>query len=442
MRGLAARVREIAEHPAQAARRALWYAHNALEPTRPPVLCFPERAWTELVPDACIQSRRPLLRTYEWDLRHRIYRWEHLHDDFVIEPVIRVPLVFHRTGYGVETRRVYTEEERPAAPDTEYAYNSDLMAIIGIMGEYRGPFGQECRTAWRMDPPLKEVVDPESLQHPTLTLDRQASDRNLAFLQEAVGDILEVRPVGLHWINCSLIGSLNALRGMEQVMLDIYERPKWLHAIMDFLTRCVETQLDEAESKGWLAPNTGSEHVGSSLCFTRELASDTPIRAADQWGHATVQSAPNWSPAMQDEFVISYQRRLLDRFGLNAYGCCEPLRANHLDAVMAVKRLRRLIVSPWSDVDAVAGALGERVIFAWKPHPSGISSTFDPESSERELRDVLRRTTGCRMEIIMKDLGGVDGEPSRVDRYTRMMSRVAGADAATRNPDACEAGQQ
>ena len=65
LRGLAGRVREIAELPEQKARRQRWYNHNDLKGERPLVLCFPEGAWRELVTEADLICEDNLLRQWE-----------------------------------------------------------------------------------------------------------------------------------------------------------------------------------------------------------------------------------------------------------------------------------------------------------------------------------------------------------------------------------------
>ena len=67
-------------------------------------------------------------------------------------------------------------------------------------------------------------------------------------------------------------------------------------------------------------------------------------------------------PAQHDEFVLQYQLRMLKRYGLNAYGCCEPY--NYKYGMLAkVPRLRRVSVSPWSDTNLAAENLVDHCIF-------------------------------------------------------------------------------
>jgi len=86
LRMLAGRVREIADLPEMETRRRRWREFNALRPERPMILCFPEGASLELVPESELTCEDPFLRRWEWNLRFKLYWWDHLRDDNVLEP--------------------------------------------------------------------------------------------------------------------------------------------------------------------------------------------------------------------------------------------------------------------------------------------------------------------------------------------------------------------
>ena len=86
------------------------------------------------------------------------------------------------------------------------------------------------------------------------------------------------------------------------------------------------------------------------------------------WGFAESQETVGVSPHMFAEFVFPYQLPILERFGLNCYGCCEPLDTRRR-IVEKTPRLRRVSVSAWANVERMAEKLGDRYIFSWKPSP-------------------------------------------------------------------------
>ncbi|MDP7287961.1 MAG: hypothetical protein QGH94_08205, partial [Phycisphaerae bacterium] len=64
------------------------------------------------------------------------------------------------------------------------------------------------------------------------------------------------------------------------------------------------------------------------------------VRLIDMWGFCESQETVGVSPEMFEEFVFPYQMPILERFGLNCYGCCEPLD-NRWHVVKRFPRLRR-----------------------------------------------------------------------------------------------------
>jgi len=91
LRDLARRVAEIAELPIMAERKKEWKRHNSLQPGRPLILIFPEGSWSELLPASALQCEDPAAREMEWELRHRIYTYEHFQSDNVVEGEWIVP---------------------------------------------------------------------------------------------------------------------------------------------------------------------------------------------------------------------------------------------------------------------------------------------------------------------------------------------------------------
>ncbi|MCS7310853.1 MAG: hypothetical protein NZ741_11595, partial [Armatimonadetes bacterium] len=132
-------------------------------------------------------------------------------------------------------------------------------------------------------------------------------------------------------------------------------------------------------------------------------------------------------PDMFEEFIFPYQRSLLERFGLNCYGCCEPLDSRW-HVVERFPRLRRVSMSPWANVEVMAERLGNRYIFSWKPHPGVLAAdTFDEEHVRHTLRKGLQalRQNDCRVEIIMKDCHTIRHDPRRVVRWVQIAREEA-----------------
>jgi hypothetical protein len=130
---------------------------------------------------------------------------------------------------------------------------------------------------------------------------------------------------------------------------------------------------------------------------------------------------------MFETFVLVYQLPLLERFGLNCYGCCEPLDIRwHL--VKQIPRLRRVSVSPWCSLEKMAENLQDRYIFSMKPNPSlVVVDAFDEERIRAGLREAFRITRGCRVEAILKDCHTIQNDPTRLTRWVRIAREEAEA---------------
>jgi hypothetical protein len=135
------------------------------------------------------------------------------------------------------------------------------------------------------------------------------------------------------------------------------------------------------------------------------------------------------SPELFAEFIYPYQRDIAARFGSLYYGCCEPVHTRW-HVLKELPNLQRISVSPWCDQRFMGEALGRDVVFSRKPNPTLISTaTFDEGAIQADLRETLAAARGCRLEIIMKDVHELAGEPRRAARWVEL-ARQSAAEAA------------
>ena len=165
LRELAEKVAEVAALPEQEQKRRMWYEHNALRSGRPTVLVFPEGSWVELLPDSQLQCQDPLLRSWERELRMRVYTWEHFKDDQPVDNRLQVGCVHTTTGYGLEAERIHSDTDRGA---------------------------------YTWDPPIKEPQDLDKLQTPHTEVDYGATQRNRERAEDIFAGLLAVS-VGQSW---------------------------------------------------------------------------------------------------------------------------------------------------------------------------------------------------------------------------------------------------
>jgi hypothetical protein len=390
LRGLAQRVAQLAARPIEQEKRRLWTLHNDLRKTRPLVFCDPENGWKEIIAQDQMRCAHALARNWEWRLRKEVYWAESMKDDRVIEPWFNLGWIYSRTDWG--------------------------MHEINIGGEDGG--------ARRWIAPLKDLSDLSMLRFQKITVDRPATDRLLAQAAETFGDILPPRlRMSWYW-TLGLTAELIKLRGLGQFMMDLCDSPEELHRLMAFLRDGTMDMVSFLEKEGLYTLNNEGDYVGSGgFGWTEQLPSSGyagRARPKDLWCLAESQETVAVSPRMFDEFVLEYQKPIMERFGLVCYGCCEPVH-ERWPLLRQIPNLRRVSVSPWCDRQKMAEGLEDRYVYSLKPPPSLLAAEqFDEEAVRRDIRDALEKARGCHLEIIMKDNNTIRNDPRRVVRWVQI----------------------
>ena len=391
LRRLARRVAEIAADPRQAVRRELWYRHNRLEPVRPLFLVFPEDAWAEILPESQLEVGDPFWQQQEWYLKHILYRDKMLPDDFVVEPGLCVKRIVQWGSWGLEAHIV-----RPGLAKGAYVWEA----------------------------PIVDPSDIARLHYPTVDVDEVGTQRIYQAVGEVFGDILPVQ-ISCPLPHFDLIGPATKLRGIQQIMVDMYDRPAWLHELMAFLAEGLLRGIKVLEEGNFLTLNNGHHYTDSGgIGYTHELPAagfdGKHVRLADLWGFGVAQELSEVGPRQHEEFALNYQLRLLEQCGLNAYGCCEPLTYKFDMLIQRVPRLRRLSISPWCSLEKAVSRLGGGYILSWKPNPAMLTQNFDPQACRAFIRRGLDVTRGRVVEMILKDTMTLEHEPARLEQWCRI----------------------
>ncbi len=397
LRDLARQISDIAALPVQAERRNHWALHNNLKLRRPMILVFPEGSWEELLTDADLVCEGEQTRSIEWQMRSRLYYHEHFKDDMVIEREWIVNKVIHNSGWGLETKQIPSPEKRGA---------------------------------WIFDPVIHKPADLKQLRYPEITYDEAETQSRLNLMQDLFGDILDVRLKGIAHISYHLMQQYTYLRGLAQTMMDMVLNPGWLHDAMTFLMEGHRRVLEQYVDQNLLSLNNDATyHNSGGNGYTHALPAlgfdPQRVRPVDMWASAEAQELAGVSPKMHVEFSLQYEKQLLAPFGLTGYGCCEDL-TRKLDDVLTIPHIRRISISPFSDVDICAQKLHDKAIFSWKPNPAHLVGHFD----EDRIRDYIRHAVevtqrnGCVMEIVLKDTHTCEHHPERFDRWLAIAREV------------------
>ncbi|TVR68169.1 MAG: hypothetical protein EA427_11210 [Spirochaetaceae bacterium] len=393
LRELARHVAEIAARPQMEEKARLWTAHNDLRDTTPLVFIDPENGWNEIILQKQILCEHPLLRVWEMALRKQIHWAEEFKDDKVIEPFFDVPYNYDDTGWGLV---------------------ADMHGDPAHGGSY----------VW--DAPIQDYErDLPRLKYPEIIVDHEQTRAVLELAQDLFGDILTVRLRGVWYWTLGMTWEFITLRGLSNFMLDMYDNPEGVHRLMTFLRDGTLAKMEFLEREGLLALNTEGTYVGSGgFGWTEQLPAEgfnpEHVRMIDMWGFGESQETVGTSPEMFAEFILPYQKSVLERFGLNCYGCCEPLHGRW-DHVKTIPRLRRVSSSPWADRPLMAEQLGRDYIFSVKPSPTPLAfAAMDEDEVRRELREVLSVSRDSFLELMMKDNHTLGGNPENASRWVEI----------------------
>ena len=392
LRDLAKQYADICAHPQQDERRRLWRAHNSLKPTRP-LIYVRAYAWREMPKSKCV-CENAFLRSIE-DFFRRTLFGDTFGDDAIFEPWVTVQAVRVCSGWGVPVTRNYSDTPR---------------------GSYK------------VDYPLKSLDDIGKLRVPWHEIDEGATSERADQVRDLIGDLITVNldrgPAYRTWTS-DLSTDLGHLRGIEHFMADMMDNPEGLHRLVKFMSDGVLKASDEAEAAGdW---GLGG-HQNQAMPYAEELEDPAPnvngIRRSQLWTFVAAQEFACVSPAMHDEFLLQYQLPIMSKFALASYGCCEDL-TQKIDMLHQVPNLRRTAVSPFADMAKCAQQIGQDYVLSYRPSPVDmVGYDFDPDRIRSILIRDLSASEGCHVDITLKDVETVQGDPTRVPRWVALTREV------------------
>lgn len=394
LKTLAVEFKELAGTDRNLALKELWIKHNALKSERPLILCFPEGAWREILPVEDMICTEPLAKVWERNLRQKIYTISVLKDDHPFDTVFDVENCVVQGDYGVELANHRTSEN----------------------GSYA------------IDAPIKDIEHGiEGLKYRRPVFDAEQTRRRLETAKDIFDGILEVKRFGCvpQW-TMGLTSEAIKLIGLEGLMMAMYDQPQALHKLMAWLRDEHLNFISWFENGELLTLNNTNGYTGSGgVAYTDQLPAEGyklggPARLKDLWGFAESQETVGVSPEMFAKFVLPYQMPLLERYGLNCYGCCEGVD-KRWEYIRKIPRLRRVSVAPWADQKTMADVLGRKYIYSRKPNPTLVcAGEYDEQAIGEDLRTTIDIAGGCNLEIILKDTHTVCDQPWRLARWVEV----------------------
>ncbi|MFH1708084.1 MAG: hypothetical protein ABIF71_09215 [Planctomycetota bacterium] len=402
VRDLAKKYAELAAKPVQEERRKLWAAHFSLKPTRPLILATYGmwNVWCrEVFGDKEMKCTDPFYRDHERRLKLLIFQ-DVVGDDFILEPWL--------------TQRA--------------AVKGEWGNMWGLKEEHTSP--SEEGGAWQFKPPIQDWGDVKKLTVTHHVEDAAETARLVEKFHDAVGDILPIdinRTPALTGFLGDISTNSARLRGLEQIMLDMYLYPKELHALLAFMRDGVLANNRDADAAGHYSLTSGQNQAMTyAETLERPRSNSGPRKRKDIWGFVAAQEFTLISPEFHEEFMLQYQRAIMQDFGLVHYGCCENL-TKKIDALRSFKNLRSIAVTPTADVAACAKQIGTDYAVSWRPNPTDmVCAGWDEPRIRRIIGAGLKacRANDCRVHIHLKDVETVQGDPTRMTRWVNIVRDI------------------
>jgi hypothetical protein len=378
----------------------LWRSLNGLKPTRPLVLIY-QIPWHEMNvgDELTLHCGDGYCQSVEQHLRLTLYQWRHMPGDMVLDPALYVGLLCDPTSsyadYGIQGRETHSASAS-------------------------------------FEPVINSLADVEKLRIPEVRVNRPETDRRLELMSDICRGIIPVQRQGIVHQWHSPWDQMIHWYGIERLYLDMVDRPELVHALLQRFMKALHAVVDRQVELNLLDVGTGNISVGSGgLGFTDELPPPDfvpgRVRTKDQWGCATAQIFSAVSPEMHWEFALQYEKPLMERYGLSYYGCCEPLQ-DKIDIIRRVKNVRKISVSPMADAASCAEQIGTGYVISLKPSPAVLAfDRWDPTVARRELEESLAQVRGGYVEVILKDITTVRGEPQRLWEWEKIAMHAVGA---------------
>jgi len=273
-------------------------------------------------------------------------------------------------------------------------------------------------------PPLRTWQDRSKLTPLHHHVDEAETARRVERLQEAIGDILPInvdRGCVYAGMSADISMALGYLRGMEQIMEDMYEAPEQLHRLLAFMRDAILSCQQEAEDAGAYSLTT---QQNQSMLYCDELPAplpNTPCTRKQLWTFFAAQEFTLVSPAMHEEFLLQYQLPIMAQWGLVAYGCCEDL-TKKISMLRQVPNLRQIAVTPVAILARCAEQIQGQYVFSWRPNPTDmVCCGFAEDAIRGIIREGLIITKDCRVHLHLKDVETVEGDPGRLARWVAIV---------------------
>lgn len=399
LRELGKKYAEVAMLEKQQATINNWKQINQLNSVKPMVM-IAQIPWHEMNinEELTLRCEDNFCRSLEDQLRKALYKWNHMETDMVFMPYIGIPKIIRSTGTGI----VINEETKSVDK------NNDVVAH-----KY-----------------LDQIQDKEDLakiHEPIITFDEEQTAYNERRAQEIFEGILPTKRIGAG-LEFRVWDQLAMYRGVTPLLMDMIDRPEFIHEIMEKFTQIQISILKQYEKLNLLEEEIQTIHCSGA--FVDELPSKQfdgkHVTGKDCWAYGMGQIFSSCSPQMHEEFEIEYAKRYYEHCGLVYYGCCEPLD-NKIDIIRKIPNVRKISISPWANVERASENIQKDYVLSRKPNPAFLATqTLDEEQVKKEIIATLKacEMNGTPCEFILKDISTVNYQPEKLFRWSQLVKSI------------------
>ena len=393
---LADKYMSYAALPVNKEKIKLWKSLNALNMQRPMVL-IDQLPWHELDVDGSLkmQVSDPYWRKVEKNLRQQIYKWEHMPADMVLDPVIFIPKVIERSGYGIGiTQNIAVTDS--ANDITSHQYTNILT-------------GYE---------------DLEKIQKDAFVLDKEATKQKEDEAKNIFDGIAPVKSQGVGY-HLGIWDFISMYMSISDIYFELADRPEFLHAIMEKFTDSILHAIKTINEQGIY--NSDCTLCHCSHTFNDKLKIDSDFQTTnDGWAYGMAQLFSSCSPEITKEFEVKYMKKIFKHFGYIYYGCCEKLD-DRIDVLRELPNVLKISCSPWSDRYNFAAQVAGDYVMSNKPNPAFVATdAFDIEGIKKDLRETKKaaKQSGTNLEFILKDVSTCAYKPQRLWEWSNAALEV------------------
>ena len=400
LRELAKKQQELANTPKMAELRTDWELHGAYTTSSRPMVVIQAGGFANEILSPLMECETEQARVIEREMRLHTSPSVMFNDDSIIYDYM--PVYTHRrfTAFGIEPKIKRADSDK-GSKGLGYQYIAviqDLEKDFNILG--------------------KSVY----------AIDRESTKKDIELKNDLLGDILPVRLSGI-FVHSSLTQHIVHIMGMENMFTSMMDYPDLFNKMMSMLTDDYIAFYGLLDSENVLLPTVDECPLPQgSYSYNSELprGGGGHIKTTDIWGYMDSQETSGVSPEMFMEYIAPHYKRIINRFGLLSYGCCEAVNPIWDCFLSGLANLRKVSISSWADEEYMGERMRhKKMVYMRKPSPNllSVAPELDEDAVTGHINKTISAARGCHLEIIQRDVYRIHHNIKKVKRYVELIKK-------------------